>query len=62
MVALTIAKVFIIDTALPSDVEPAVGDIDAAFVYDLADLERVALKGRISREAAAVSTAPRQAS
>ena len=47
--------VFIIDTALPTDVEPGVGDIDAAFVYDLADLERVALQGRVSREAAAAA-------
>ena len=47
--------VFIIDAALPTDVEPGVGDIDAAFVYDLADLERVALQGRVSREAAAAA-------
>jgi len=47
--------VFIIDAALPTDVEPAVGDIDAAFVYDLSDLERVALQGRVSREAAAAA-------
>ena len=47
--------VFIIDTALPTDVEPGVAEIDAAFVYDLADLERVALQGRVSREAAAAA-------
>ena len=47
--------VFIIDAALPTDVEPEVGDIDAAFVYDLADLERVALQGRVGREAAAAA-------
>jgi len=47
--------IFIIDAALPTDVDPAVGEIDAAFVYDLADLERVALRGRVSREAAAAA-------
>ncbi|MEI7607422.1 MAG: glutamyl-tRNA reductase, partial [Rhodospirillaceae bacterium] len=47
--------VFIIDAALPTDVEPGVAEIDAAFVYDLADLERVALQGRVSREAAAAA-------
>ncbi len=47
--------VFVIDTALPTDVEPGVGEIDAAFVYDLADLEQVALQGRAGREAAAAA-------
>ncbi len=47
--------VFIIDAALPTDVDARVGEIDIAFVYDLADLERVALRGRISREAAAAA-------
>ncbi len=45
--------VFIIDAALPADVEPSVGEMEVAFVYDLGDLERVALRGRGSREAAA---------
>jgi glutamyl-tRNA reductase len=45
--------IFIIDAALPADVEPAVGEMEIAFVYDLGDLERVALRGRVSREAAA---------
>lgn len=47
--------VFVIDAALPTDVEPGAGDLDGVFVYDLADLERVALAGRGQREAAAVS-------
>jgi glutamyl-tRNA reductase len=47
--------VFIIDAALPTDVEPAVGEMEIAFVYDLGDLERVALRGRGSREAAAAA-------
>jgi len=46
---------YLIDTAVPADVDPAVNDLDAAFVYDLGDLERVALAGRVSREAAATA-------
>ncbi len=45
--------VFLIDAAIPGDVAPAVNDLDGAFLYDLDDLERVALAGRVSREAAA---------
>jgi len=41
---------FIIDTAVPGDVEPAVNRIDEAFVYDMGDLEQVALEGRAGRE------------
>ena len=41
----------IIDTAIPGDVEPAVNRIDDAFLYELSDLERVALEGLTSREA-----------
>ena len=33
--------VFIIDAAIPGDVEPAVNRIDAAFLYDLGDLEEI---------------------
>ncbi|TCS65101.1 glutamyl-tRNA reductase [Varunaivibrio sulfuroxidans] len=42
--------IFIIDAGVPGDVDPAVNAIDEAFLYDLADLERVALRGRASRE------------
>ena len=42
---------FFIDAAVPGDVEPAVGDLDGAFLYDLADLEKAAMEGRASREA-----------
>ncbi|MCW8861228.1 MAG: glutamyl-tRNA reductase, partial [Rhodospirillales bacterium] len=42
--------IFIIDTGIPGDVEPAVNNIDGAFLYDLNDLERVAMEGRASRE------------
>jgi glutamyl-tRNA reductase len=44
--------IFVIDAAVPGDAEPAVNDLDGAFLYDLADLERVALAGRATREAA----------
>ena len=36
---------------MPGDVEPAVGALDGAFVYDLADLEGIVLEGRAGREA-----------
>ncbi|HEV2550289.1 MAG TPA: glutamyl-tRNA reductase [Stellaceae bacterium] len=44
--------IFVIDAAVPGDAEPAVNDLDGAFLYDLADLERVALAGRATRESA----------
>lgn len=45
--------IFLVDTAVPGDVEPAVGKIDQAFLYDLDDLERLAMQGRAGREQAA---------
>ncbi|MBI1206263.1 MAG: glutamyl-tRNA reductase [Azospirillum sp.] len=44
--------VFLIDTGVPNDVDPDAGKVEAAFLYDLTDLERVALAGRVGREAA----------
>jgi glutamyl-tRNA reductase len=44
--------IFVIDAAVPADAEPAVNDLDGAFLYDLGDLERAALAGRAVREAA----------
>lgn len=44
---------FIVDASLPRDVEPAVDRIDDAFLYDLADLERLALDGQAGRRSAA---------
>ena len=49
--------VFIVDTSIPGDVEPAVNRIDEAFLYDLGDLERVALEGQSSRVAEAEDAA-----
>lgn len=47
--------VFLIDCAIPGDIDPAVNRLDGAFLYDLADLERTAMKGRNNREQAAVA-------
>ncbi|PWC41883.1 glutamyl-tRNA reductase [Azospirillum sp. TSO22-1] len=44
--------VFVVDAAIPADVDPTVAKLDGAFTYDLADLERVALEGRAGRDAA----------
>ncbi len=45
--------IFVIDTGMPADAEPAINDLDGAFLYDLVDLERAALAGRKERETAA---------
>ena len=47
--------VFLVDVAVPGDIEPAVNRIDEAFLYDLADLEQVSRAGRANREAEARS-------
>lgn len=47
--------IFLVDTGIPGDIEPAVNRVDGAFLYDLSDLERVALEGRATREQAARS-------
>jgi len=45
--------IFFVDTGIPGDVDPAVNRVDGAYLYDLTDLERVAMEGRASREGAA---------
>lgn len=45
--------VFLVDAAIPGDIDLAVGDADGAFLYDLNDLERVVMEGQADREAAA---------
>jgi len=42
--------VFLIDTAIPGDIDPLVERIEDAFLYSLDDLERVAMEGRAGRE------------
>lgn len=46
---------FIVDAGLPRDVDAAVDRLDDAFLYDLADLERLAMEGLQSREFEAAS-------
>lgn len=45
--------VYLIDLGVPSDIEPSVNRVDDAYLYDLGDLEGVALAGQASRAAAA---------
>lgn len=45
--------VFLLDVAVPADVEPAVHRLDEAYVYDTDDLERVTREGRAGRQAEA---------
>lgn len=45
--------VYLIDLGVPSDIEPSVNRIDDAYLYDLGDLERVALAGHAGRAEAA---------
>lgn len=45
--------VLVVDAGIPGDVEPAVNRIDEAFLYDINDLEQVAMAGRANREAEA---------
>jgi glutamyl-tRNA reductase len=42
--------VFVVDAALPGDVDPAVDRLDGIFRYTLGDLERIAMEGRAYRE------------
>lgn len=44
--------IFIIDLAVPADVDPAVERLDDAFLYDLNDLENLAVEGQSGRQAA----------
>lgn len=44
---------FAVDLALPGDIDPAVNRIDEIFLYDLSDLERLAMKGMSHRESEA---------
>jgi glutamyl-tRNA reductase len=45
--------IFLIDAGIPGDIDPAVGKLENAFLYDLNDLEKVAMAGRAEREQAA---------
>jgi glutamyl-tRNA reductase len=41
---------FFIDIAVPRDLEPAIGQLDGAFLYDIDDLEQVVARNRAERE------------
>ncbi|MCB1064591.1 MAG: glutamyl-tRNA reductase [Verrucomicrobiae bacterium] len=43
-------SLFLIDIAVPRDIEPAVNEIDNVYLYDIDDLERTAQVARIERE------------
>ena len=47
---------FLIDIALPRDVDPAVGDLDAVFLYNIDDLQAI-VQENLSRRAAEVARA-----
>ncbi len=42
--------VFLVDVAVPGDIDPSVNRVDSAFLYELSDLERIVSSGRASRE------------
>ncbi|MBL9150858.1 MAG: glutamyl-tRNA reductase [Verrucomicrobiales bacterium] len=43
-------SLFLIDIAVPRDIEPAVNDIDNVYLYDIDFLEKIAARARIERE------------
>ncbi|MBT6093538.1 MAG: glutamyl-tRNA reductase [Rhodospirillaceae bacterium] len=45
--------VFVVDLAVPGDVDPAVNRIDDAFLYDIQDLERLATESHAKRQSEA---------
>ncbi len=45
--------VYLIDAAVPADIDPAAGKLDGAFLYHVDDLEDLALKGLAGRDRAA---------
>ncbi len=49
--------VFVVDTGVPGDVHPGVDALDDVFVYDLHDLETVAVEGIAGRDAEAGAAA-----
>ena len=46
-------SILFLDLGVPADIDPTVEKLDGVFRYDMDDLERVALSGRVSREEAA---------
>ena len=54
MVARRNRPIFFVDIAVPRDIDPAVNEIDNAYVYDIDDLEQVVDANRKQREREAV--------
>ena len=52
LAARRLRPMLFIDAAIPSDVDPAVNDLEGAFAYSLDDFERIALEGRFQRDEA----------
>jgi glutamyl-tRNA reductase len=46
--------VFVVDIAVPRDIEPEVSDLDDVYLYTVDDLDKVVVEGQSNREAAAV--------
>jgi len=42
--------IFLMDIAVPRDIEPACGDVDGVYLFDIDDLERVVVENRQGRE------------
>jgi glutamyl-tRNA reductase len=51
--ARRLQPILCVDCAIPGDVDKAADKLDGVFLFDLADLEKMALEGRESRQAAA---------
>jgi glutamyl-tRNA reductase len=49
--------IFLIDAAIPGDIDRAAGEQEDAFLYDLDDLEKVVMEGGAEREQAAATAA-----
>ncbi len=45
---------FVVDIAVPRDIEPQASELDDVYLYTIDDLEKVIIEGQSSREAAAV--------
>ena len=47
--------IYLVDAAVPSDIDPAAGELEGAFLYGIDDLEELARQGLAGRAAAAAS-------
>jgi glutamyl-tRNA reductase len=45
---------FVVDIAVPRDIEPEVSELNDVYLYTIDDLDKVIVEGQSSREAAAV--------